>query len=429
VELLQQEKELLDGRHGRILQKIMKTLVLYGQAVGAAKLIEIEGPGHFALSGPELTIGPDQDFLDELTASGLKTRFPFTLDPRGVLDFQELGLNTAQANHFRAQLDSQAKFDKSMLKLGLRDGENAYTCTPYLPEVGNIPKQGTILAWSESSCVVYVNSILGARTNRNGAMLDLLSNIVGKTPLYGLLTDEGRKARWLIDLKTTELPHPQLLGGAIGLKVLEDVPYIKGLDRFLGSELTLKCLDYLKEMGAACAAIGAVGLYHVEHMTPEAIDQTTALLLPNHQRYAIDDGELHDLRTSYANIWQAQDAVPRRCLIGCPHLSLRELRWWADGISQSLARKNRGKIAVDTVICAAPQVLERFKVERGPYESLTGAGVKLSVFCLEGYMNNPHCAGEPIITNSNKLRTFTSARFYPDEELLELVTGGTQGGV
>lgn len=415
---------MLDGRHGRTLQKIMKSLVLFGRAVGATKLVAIEGPGHFALAGPELTTGPDQGFLDELTEAGLRTRFPFTLDPRGVLDVREFDLNSEQELHFAAQFESQAKFDESMLKLGVRDGENAYTCTPYMPEVGNTPEKGTILAWSESSCVVYVNSILGARTNRNGAMLDLLSNLAGKTPLYGFLTDAGRKARWLIDLETSDLPHPQLLGGAIGAKVLEDVPYIRGLSKFLGSGLNERSLDYLKEMGAACAAIGAVGLYHVENITPEAVDQGTDLLLREHRKCILDDQGLFDLRSSYPDLWRDKEVAPKRCLVGCPHLSLRELRWWADGISQSLAQKNTSRVGVDTVLCAAPQVLSRLRAERGTYEKLTKAGVKLSSFCLECYMNNPHCAAEPIITNSNKLRAFTSARFYPDEELLDIVTGG-----
>jgi len=423
VELTQQEKELLEGRHGRTLQKIMKSLVLYGRAVGATKLVAIEGPGHFALAGPELTTGPDQGFLDELTEAGLKTPFPFTLDPRGVSDFKGFDLNSEQKRHFEGHFESQAKFDESMLKLGLRDGGNAYTCTPYLSEVGNTPEKGTVLAWSESSCVVYANSILCARTNRNGVMLDLLSNLAGKTPLYGFLTDEGRKACRLIDLVTSDLPHPQLLGGAIGVKVLEDVPYIRGLDRFLGCGLNERSLDYLKEMGAACAAIGAVGLYHVENITPEAVEQALDLMLPEYRNYTIDDRELLDLRSSYPNLWQDKKAAPRRCLVGCPHLSLRELRWWADGINQSLARKNKGRVAVDTFICAAPQVLSRLEAERGTYERLIKAGVRLSSFCLECYMNNPHCSAEPIITNSNKLRAFTSARFYPDEELLEIVTG------
>jgi len=382
VELTQQEKELLEGRHGRTLQKIMKSLVLYGRAVGATKLVAIEGPGHFALAGPELTTGPDQGFLDELTEAGLKTPFPFTLDPRGVSDFKGFDLNSEQKRHFEGHFESQAKFDESMLKLGLRDGGNAYTCTPYLSEVGNTPEKGTVLAWSES-----------------------------------------RKACRLIDLVTSDLPHPQLLGGAIGVKVLEDVPYIRGLDRFLGCGLNERSLDYLKEMGAACAAIGAVGLYHVENITPEAVEQALDLMLPEYRNYTIDDRELLDLRSSYPNLWQDKKAAPRRCLVGCPHLSLRELRWWADGINQSLARKNKGRVAVDTFICAAPQVLSRLEAERGTYERLIKAGVRLSSFCLECYMNNPHCSAEPIITNSNKLRAFTSARFYPDEELLEIVTG------
>jgi predicted aconitase len=119
-----------------------------------------------------------------------------------------------------------------MLQLGLKDVE-AYTCTPYLAEVGNIPRRGARLAWSESSCVVFANSVLAARTNRNAAVMDILCNIAGKTPLTGFLTDEGRRANWWVEVTTRSLPNPQLLGAAIGMKVMEDVPYIVGLDLLL----------------------------------------------------------------------------------------------------------------------------------------------------------------------------------------------------
>jgi predicted aconitase len=272
--------------------------------------------------------------------------------------------------------------------------------------------------------VVYANSVLGARTNRNAAIMDILSNIVGKTPLAGFLTDEGRRANWRIEVETASLPNPQLLGAAIGMKVLEDVPYITGLDRFLGTEIDETLRDFLKEMGAACAAIGAVGLYHIENITPEAIDQGDALLLPDYKIYHIDDEELKSIMDSYPVMWSDKNSKPQKCLIGCPHLSLKELEWWARHIHSSLETHGKERVAVNTVLCAAPQILEKFKSDSQRYANLKKAGVRLSATCIEAYMVEQLCSREAVVTNSNKLRAFTPARMFYDEDLVEVIVTG-----
>ena len=128
--------------------------------------------------------------------------------------------------------------------------------------------------------------------------------MLGKTPYSGLLTDEGRKATWLIEVATTELPEAQVLGSAIGMKVMEDVPYIRGLDSFLGKTLTPSVKDYFKDMGAAAASNGAVGLYHVENLTPEAMASGTSLLTENYQTYVIDDEVIAATIESYPVLWE-----------------------------------------------------------------------------------------------------------------------------
>jgi predicted aconitase len=423
MKLTQEEQDMLDGKKGPSLQKIMKTLVLYGQALGAERFANIEGDGHFSIPFAVPGVGARLEMLDELAEAGLKTKYPFTLDPRVPSDFENLDLKFEQKQVFTEMFRDQARYDNRMLELGLRD-RNAYTCTPYLSEVGNIPERDSILAWSESSCVVYVNSILGARTNRNAAVIDILSNIAGKTPECNLLTDEGRRATWLIEVKTKRRPNPQLLGAAIGMKVYEDVPYIVGLNSFLGRELNKEVCDYLKEMGAACAAIGAVGLYHVEGLTPEAVEHGSHLLIPDYKTYVIGDKELSKLMVSYPLMWADSKARPEKCLIGCPHLSLRELYWWTNNIHEKLKAAGRKRVALCTIICAAPQVLEEFKKDESAFQKIRSAGVKLSATCIEMYMNNPLCAQEAVITNSNKLRTFTPARMLLDEELLDVLVSG-----
>jgi predicted aconitase len=201
INLSKEEREVLQGEHGPTLQKVMKTLVLYGEALGAERLVDIEGGGHMVISWAMPGISPSLDLLDELISAGLQTTFPFTLDPKAPLDFENLDLRPDQEAALTQLFIEQEAYDDRMLKLGLRDAD-AYSCNPYQPEVGNIPARGTILAWSESACAIFANSVLAARTNRNGAIMDLLSNIVGKTPYVGLLTEEGRRASWLISCPT-----------------------------------------------------------------------------------------------------------------------------------------------------------------------------------------------------------------------------------
>ena len=424
IKLTNDERDLLHGSQGPIIQKIMGTVVLYGEALEAERLVSIEGPGHFVIPYSSPGIAPPIELLEELADAGLKTKFPFTLDPRPPLDFDNLFLRPEEETAIEEMYRDQARYDELINQLGLRD-QDAYTCNPYQPEVGNIPDKDTILAWSESACAVYANSVLGARTNRNGAIMDILTNIVGKTPLAGLLTDEGRKATWMIKIETDNLPTPQLLGAAIGLKVFEDVPYIVNLDRYLSPELDAETTDYLQELGTACATYGAVGLFHVENITPEAIDFGRDLLVPELQTYVIDDQELQKLLNSFPSFWTDENAKPERCYIGCPHLSLRQLYWWAETIHTALHANTKNRLEIDTVLCAAPQVLEKFKEDERCYFRLKEAGVKFSPACCETIFETRLCSGRPILTNSAKLRAYTTARFIPDEALVDVLVTGT----
>jgi predicted aconitase len=427
IQLTDDEIATLQGKQGPLLKKVMETVVLYGEALRAEKLVDIEGPGHFVISWSTPGIAPPMDMLEELVSAGLRTTHPFTLDPRPPLDFENLGLSPEVEESINEMYQQQNRYDELMVALGLRD-ENAYTCNPYQPEIGNRPEPGTFLAWSESACAIYANSVLGARTNRNGAIIDLLSNIVGKTPYTGLLTDEGRKATWLVQLKTKELPNPQLLGAVIGQKVFAGIPYITGLEKFLGKDISIETSDYLQEMGAACATYGAVDLFHVEHITPEAVSFGRDILLPEHTTFVITDETIHNQNQSYPMLWSDEGAEPEKCYIGCPHISYRQINWWSENISLALKEKNQEQLAVETVICAAPQVLEKFKKDGKKYQRLIHAGVNFSPTCSETIFETGLCDGKPILTNSNKLRAYTSARFYPDEALLEIIVGGEETG-
>ncbi|NMC56027.1 MAG: DUF521 domain-containing protein, partial [Eubacteriaceae bacterium] len=275
----------------------------------------------------------------------------------------------------------------------------------------------------ESSAVVYANSVLGARCNRNSGIIDLFGSVVGYVPYFGLLTDEGRKAEWIIEVKCKKLPQAQILGSAIGMMVMEEVPYIKGLDKHLGNELNENVCSYLKNFGAATASNGAVGLYHIEGLTPEAVEQGQSLIKSDAKTYVIDDAELQRVYKQYPCIWKDASAKPVMCFVGCPHLSVHELKDWTEKIEDGIKKNNRSKVALTTVLTSAPAVIEAF--EKTEYaQRLKNTGVILSYICPLMFMNNPQCGKMPVITNSNKLRTYTSAKYHTDEEVLGIITGG-----
>jgi len=318
---------------------------------------------------------------------------------------------------------SKQDFYEGQLKeLGLLN-EDAFTCTCYMDEVGNKPKKGDVLSWAESSAVVYANSVLGARCNRNSGIMDIMGSVLGYVPYFGLLTDEGRKATWIIEVKTEKKPEAQLLGSAIGMKVMEDVPFIKGLDKWLGTELDDAACTYLKDFGAATASNGAVGLYHIENLTPEAKESGEDLIVEGAKVYVIDDAELERVKNNYPVIWKDKDATPRLCFLGCPHMSLQQMKDWTDRVEAGLKEAGNSKVVIPTVFTASPGVLKEF--EKTEYaDRLKKTGVITSYICPLMYMNNPLCKTMPVITSSNKLRTYTSARYYTDDEILAQITKG-----
>ena len=250
-----------------------------------------------------------------------------------------------------------------------------------------------------------------------------MGSIAGCVPHFGLLTDEGRKATWLVKVECKNKPEAQLLGSAIGMKVMEDVPYITGMETWLGTELNDENCAYLKDFGAATASNGAVGLYHIENLTPEAKELGTSLLTPDAQVYVIDDAELERVKNNYPVIWKNPEAKPKLCFIGCPHMSMQQLIQWTENVEAGLKAAGNSKVQIPTVFTTAPAVMKEFmNTEYAP--RLKATGVILSYICPLMYMNNPLAGKMPVITCSNKLRTYTTARIYTEEEILGKNTKG-----
>ena len=420
--LTKEQQAILDGEKGETLAKVMKTLVMYGDAFEAEKLVPITSKyNHLVTSFGLKVMSPVYDLMQQLLNAGVCSEQKFSVDPR-PLD-KNVPANFLQNLVFNKFMYTKQDFYEEQLgKLGLMD-KNAFTCTCYMDEVGNMPQKGEVLSWAESSAVVYANSVLGARCNRNSGIIDIMGSIVGYVPYFGLLTDEGRKATWVVKIQTTKKPEAQLLGSAIGMKVMEDVPYVVGLDKWIGNELNDSTCAYLKDFGAATASNGAVGLYHIENLTPEAVELGESLIAEGAEEYIIDDAELERVRNNYPVIWKNPDAKPKLCFVGCPHLSLEQLKDWTLKLEAELKKNGKKKVTINTVFTAAPGVLEAF--EKTEYAArLKATGVITSYICPLMYMNNPLCKKMPVITSSNKLRTYTSARYYTDAEILETITGG-----
>ena len=420
--LTKEQQAILNGEKGETLAKVMETVVRYGELFGAEKLVPVTSKyNHLVTSFGLKMMTPVFDLMQQLIDAGVMSEQKFSVDPRPV--DKNVPTNLLQKIVFDVAMYSKQDFYDGQLKaLGLMD-EKAYTCACYLDQVGNKPQKGEVLSWAESSAVVYANSVLGARCNRNSGIIDIMGSIVGYVPYFGLLTDEGRKATWIIEIKTSKKPEAQLLGSAIGMKVMEDVPYIKGLDKWLGNELNDAACSFLKDFGAATASNGAVGLYHVDGLTPEAVELGERLIAEGAKTYVIDDAELQRVYNSYPVIWKNKDASPKLCFMGCPHMSLEQLKSWTVRVEDALREAGNKKIIVPTVFTSAPAVIEEFN--KTEYAArLKATGVIVSYICPLMYMNNPLCKSMPVITSSNKLRTYTTARYYTDEEILIKITKG-----
>ena len=421
MELTQEQQQILEGSRGQTMAKVMETLVRYGELYNADAMIPVTGKyNHLVTSFGLKALTPVYELMDRLIAEGAVSGTKFSADPRPLdKNVPSSFLQDIIFKHF--MYSKQDFYEDQLQKLGLME-KDAFTCTCYMDEVGNTPQKGDVLSWSESSAVVYANSVLAARCNRNSGIIDLMGAICGFVPRFGLLTDEGRKAKWIVEVRTTKKPEAQLLGSAIGMKVMEDVPYIRGLDKWLGT-LDDEAKAYLKDMGAATASNGAVGLYHVAGITPEAVEQGERLIAPDARVYVIDDAELQRVYDSYPVIWKNRDATPKLCFMGCPHMSLQQLKDWTDKVEAALRDAGNRKVLIPTVFTAAPGVLKEF--EKTPYAArLKATGVITSCICPLMYMNNPLAGKMPVITSSNKLRTYTTARYYTDEEILAQITKG-----
>ena len=421
LKLTPEEQDIMDGKKGDLLQKAMKTVCDYGSLFGAEKLVDLDCAPHMAMSWGSDGVEPFLKIYKQLADAGLKTYAPFTADPK-PMDFDDLPMSKQETDTAKKIYNRMDELEEINLSLGMK--KDNWSCACYLPQMGNTPKYGDNLAWSESSAINYSNSVLGARTNRNSMGIDMLCSILGKAPVFGLMTDEGRKAPWLIDVRTTKKPHPEMIGSAIGMKTVEDVPYIIGMDKFI-PEINEETAGYLKDLGAATASNGAVGLYHMEGVTPDAKKHGRDLLKKDYQTYVIDDAELKRIYDTYPNLWKEEEGSPERVFLGCPHMSYGQMVEWGTRIVDAMEKAGKKDIAKPTYFFGSQFVRADFE-KRNPdmVEKLRGYGVSLAINCPMMWCSTPGAGAERIATNSNKTRVYTTARFFFDDALTHLIVHG-----
>jgi hypothetical protein len=285
------------------------------------------------------------------------------------------------------------------------------------------------VTWAESSAVNYGNSVLGIRVNRMATGMEVLCAIAGKVPVFGVLTDEGRRANWHVDVRLSEEPHWGALGGAIGTKLVENIPYITGIDQWIGMEYGKPdgvAMGKLKAMGSATASSGAIGLYHVENVTPETIEQGRDLLLDDHQTYVIDDAEYKRVRDSFGNRWLKPDADPTAVYLGCPHNTYEEMVYWSNAMLDALKDAGQEKFAIPVVLASAPVVKDKL-LDRHPlmFRDMLRAGAVFTTICTPAFQGMKGMAEVDFgVTNSNKARYYSRLRLYDDPDLVQIAMTG-----
>ncbi|MGF3554468.1 MAG: aconitase X [Thermoplasmatota archaeon] len=311
--LTKEEEKILDGEQGEVMERMFRLLVRLGEIYKADKMIPV-GSVQVAGVSYKSIADPGTEFLEDLADKGAKVKVLTFLNPAGMdlENWEKLGFPESFA-------ENQLRIMNAFKKMGIIVTS---TCTPYL--AGNLPRFREHIAWSESSAVSFSNSVIGARTNREGGPSALAAAICGKTPNYDLHLDENRhphvKIKVEVDLEFSS--DFGALGYFVGKQVKNKIPYFTGIKD--------ASTDQLKALGAAMAASGAVALYHVEGLTPEAD------LVKKDNLETINVGK-KELAEVYEKLNSGKE--PDIVILGCPHASLREISTLADKLKGKKLKK------------------------------------------------------------------------------------------
>jgi len=345
MNLTKKEEKMLDGEEGYAVKKSMEILVALGNIYGAEKLIEV---GSVQVAGVSYHNLGDAglEFLNELAKDG-KVKVLTTLNPAGMdlEDWRKLGIAEEFARKQNLVIDA-------FRKMGILI---SCTCTPYL--IGNLPIYGEHIAWSESSAVTFANSVIGAKTNREGGPSALAAAFVGKTPYYGLHLDENRVPDTHVDVKAklTKISDWGALGYCIGKQVQNKIPYITGINDV--------SLDELKSFCASVVTFGSKPLFYIKGITPGSENHQ-----PPKEKIIIED---RDIREAYESINDDVEDIDFVC-IGCPHASIKEIAKIADML------KNKTISPKTEFWVATSRSMKQLADNRGYTEVIEKAGAKFA---------------------------------------------------
>jgi hypothetical protein len=335
MRLTREEEAMLDGSAGASVQKAMQLLVTLGEAFDAEGMVEVSS---VHLAGPNVAILDDEpiDYVEAMSSDGTQFRVPTTSTTQSV-DWDlidELAIPTETQR-------KQERLTRSLVQMG---AILTHTCAPYI--AGNTPMWGEHIVWGESSAVIYANSVLGARTNREGEATTLASAITGRTPNYGYHVGENRRGEYLVVVEAPLLTATDfgVLGHYVGSLVGGGVPVFSGV--------TKATTDQLKQLGAALASSGGVPLYHVVGVTPEARTSQEAWR-GSAPKETIVVGE-REMKAAYEHLCRATVESVDVVSIGCPHTSIQELKEIATSIA---GRKIHSRVMMWVNTSAATKML------------------------------------------------------------------------
>lgn len=396
MQLTDAEERMLAGGDGEAAALAMRIVSETGRLLGAERLVPV-GSAH--VDGCLYLGDSGTHFAEKLVQAGAKVSVPTTLNV-GALDL----LNPSNVRLDERTRDMVRRHMKANEQMGCRA---TWTCAPY--QAGHRPKLGEDVAWGESNAVIFCNSVLGARTNRYGDLLDIACAIVGRVPLYGLHIARKRKARILIDvsglserLRNSEVFWP-VFGAWLGKTVGELVPVIVGLENHATE-------DRLKALGAAAASYGAVALFHIAGVTPEAPTVEAVMGVEEPAERVMVTA---DMMTSTRRLLSTATADAINCIaVGSPHLSYQE----ALVIEQQLAGRS---VKLPFYANTGRHVVQRLEQE-GRYKPMAAAGITFIVdTCIAVTPIVPTRAGT-LMTNSGKF-----ACYVPGQTGCEVIFGST----
>lgn len=357
MHLTEEERQILDGAFGEPQRIALNVLIKLGDAYGAERMVVIAS-AHIVGSSYQIAGEAGIEIYGKLVEQGAKVKVRTTCDP-GSIDFARWQMFKTPPHYAERQI----KLAELLGRMGVIP---TWTCTPYT--TFNVPRYGEDLGWSESSAVIFANSVIGARTNRLAAYVDVCAALVGRVPRFGLHLPECRRGEVLFDLTSNLVDNFEdhffpVLGYFIGQMAGDRIPVIDGLRKANP--------DQLKAFGAAAAASGSVALYHMVGITPEArtLEDAFGGRQPT-ERIVVSRRDIENTREQMSTGDAGEVDIVG---LGCPHASIDQMQRYA-----ALLKGKRVHPKTELWICANT-VVEDMARKMGYVETIEQAGANLMV--------------------------------------------------